>query len=152
MTKEVNVFNLGKQPKDMNDQTYEVNSIENLTSEHEESMEIDTESEFDLKSKDFNLNQIIDSVVDWTLSLSVPHPMTKIQNLPSNESTPSLELKTLSKHLKYAYLGGRETLPVIIASHLTGKQEKSLMSILRKHREAIGWKMNDIKGISPVIV
>jgi len=47
-TKEVNVFNLGKLPRDMNDQTFEVNSFKNLTSEHEESMEIDTESEFDL--------------------------------------------------------------------------------------------------------
>ena len=36
MTKEVNVFNLGRQPRDINDQTFEVNSIENLTSEHEE--------------------------------------------------------------------------------------------------------------------
>ena len=48
----------------MNDQTFEVNSIENLTSEHEESMEIDMESKFDLESKDFNLDQIIDSAVD----------------------------------------------------------------------------------------
>ena len=31
MTKEVNIFNLGKEPRDMNDQTFEVNSIENLT-------------------------------------------------------------------------------------------------------------------------
>ena len=48
----------------MDDQTFEVNSIENLTSEHEESMEIDTESEFDLESEDFNLDQIIESAVD----------------------------------------------------------------------------------------
>ena len=33
MTKEVNVFNLGRQSRDVNDQTFEVNSIENLTSE-----------------------------------------------------------------------------------------------------------------------
>ena len=39
MAKEVNVFNLGRQPRDVNDQTFEVNSIENLTSEHEENME-----------------------------------------------------------------------------------------------------------------
>jgi len=136
----------------MNDQTFEVNSIENLISEHEESMKIDTESEFDLESEDFNLDQIIDSTVDWASSPSVPHPTTEIQNLPSNESTLSFELKALPEHLKYAYLGGRETLPVIITSHLTGKQEESLMSILRKHREAIGWTMNDIKGISPVII
>ena len=38
---------------DINDQTFEVNSIENLTSEHEESMEIETEAEFDLESEDF---------------------------------------------------------------------------------------------------
>ena len=43
MTKEINVFNLGRQPRDINDQTYEVNSIENLTSEYKESMEIETE-------------------------------------------------------------------------------------------------------------
>ena len=56
ITKEVNVFNLGRQPRDINDQTFEVNSIENLTSEHEESIEMETESEFDLESEDFNLD------------------------------------------------------------------------------------------------
>jgi len=56
MTKEVNVFNLGRQPKDVNDQTFEVNSIENLTSEHEESMETETEADFDLEAEDFNLD------------------------------------------------------------------------------------------------
>ena len=34
MTKEVNVFNLGEQPYDMDDQSFEVNLIENLMSEH----------------------------------------------------------------------------------------------------------------------
>ena len=64
MTKEVNVFNLGRQPRDFNDQTFEVNSIENLISEHEESMEIETEAEFDMETEDFNLDQIVDSAVD----------------------------------------------------------------------------------------
>jgi len=36
MTKEVNVFNFGKQPQDIDDQTFEVNLIKNLTSEHSE--------------------------------------------------------------------------------------------------------------------
>ena len=43
-------------------------------------------------------------------------------------------------------------MPVIIASHLTEQQEDNLMSILERHREAIGWTMKDIKGISPAIV
>ena len=71
---------------------------------------------------------------------------------PSNESLPSLELKALSEHLTYAYLGENDTLPVIVASHLTGEQKESLMSVLRKEKEAIRWTMSDIKGISLVIV
>jgi len=35
MTKEVNIFHLRKQPRDSEDQTFEVNLIEGLTSEHE---------------------------------------------------------------------------------------------------------------------
>ena len=34
ITKKVNVFNLGGQPYDMDDQSFEVNLIENLMSEH----------------------------------------------------------------------------------------------------------------------
>jgi len=45
-------------------QTFDVNSIKNLTSEHEESMEIETEIEFDLEAENFNLDQIVDSAVD----------------------------------------------------------------------------------------
>ena len=86
-------------------------------------MEIETEAEFDLESEDFNLDQFIDSAVDWASSPSVPHHGNESPDITSNEAKPSLELKALPKHLKYAYLGGRETLPVIIASvsytHLT---------------------------------
>ena len=64
---------------------------------------------------------------------------------PSIESSPSLELKSLPKHLKYAYLGKQETLPVIVASDLTDGQEGDLMTILRKHRIVI-------KGLSLAIV
>ena len=102
-------------------------------------MEIEIEVEFDLESEDFNLDQIVDSAVDWVSSPSVPHHRIKSLDITSNEATPSLELKALPEHLKYAYLGERETLPVIIASHLTEQQEDSLMSILKRHREAIRW-------------
>ena len=58
----------------------------------------------------------------------------------------------MSEHLKFAYLGGKETLPVIITSHLIGEQEERLMFVLRKHKKEIGWIMNDIKRISLAIV
>ena len=35
MTKEVSVFHLGKQPRDLGNESFEVNLIEGLTSEHD---------------------------------------------------------------------------------------------------------------------
>jgi len=46
MTREVNVFNLEKQSRDVEDQIFEVNLIESMTSEHREQLELETESEF----------------------------------------------------------------------------------------------------------
>ena len=115
-------------------------------------MKIETEAEFDLETEDFNLDHIVDLAVDWASSPSVPHHRIENPEIASNEATPSLELKALPEHLKYAYLGRKDTLPVIIESHLTEQQEDNLMSILKRHWEAIGWTMKDIKGISPAII
>jgi radical SAM superfamily enzyme len=43
-------------------------------------------------------------------------------------------------------------LPVIIASDLHTSQEERLLDVLREHKEAIGWTIEDIKGISPSVV
>jgi len=69
-----------------------------------------------------------------------------------NEPFPSLELKTLSTHLKYVYLGKQETFSVSIASHLNDGEEENFKTILRRHKEAIGWTMTDIKGLSLAII
>jgi len=45
MTKEVNIFHLGKQPRDVDDQSFKVNMIKGLTSEHEEKPEYESEHE-----------------------------------------------------------------------------------------------------------
>ena len=47
MTKEVNIFHLEKQPRDLNDQSFEVNLIEGLTSEYEAEMEYESNNVFD---------------------------------------------------------------------------------------------------------
>ncbi|KAK8666162.1 hypothetical protein V6N13_006314 [Hibiscus sabdariffa] len=70
---------------------------------------------------------------------------------PSIEPPPKLELKTLPEQLKYAYLGTDNTLPVIISSKLQPVQEEKLIKTLRQHKEALGWSIADIKGISPAI-
>ncbi|KAK8563275.1 hypothetical protein V6N12_035425 [Hibiscus sabdariffa] len=67
------------------------------------------------------------------------------------EQTPKLELKTLPEQLKYVYLGINNTLPVIISSKLQPEQEDKLITVLRQHRQALGWSIDDIKGISPTV-
>ncbi|KAI5312735.1 hypothetical protein L3X38_041909 [Prunus dulcis] len=72
---------------------------------------------------------------------------TKLE--PSIITPPKLELKPLPNHLKYAYLGANETLPVIIAASLTSHEEDNLIEVLKEHKTALGWTIADIKGISP---
>ncbi|KAL0421008.1 UNVERIFIED_CONTAM: hypothetical protein Slati_3123700 [Sesamum latifolium] len=61
---------------------------------------------------------------------------------------PTLELKELPKHLKYAFLRENDTLPVIISSKLCTLKRR-IDRVLREFREAIGWTIADIKGLSP---
>ncbi|RDY09457.1 hypothetical protein CR513_06169, partial [Mucuna pruriens] len=76
-----------------------------------------------------------------------PSPITK----KSPSSPPPMELKTLSSHLKYAYLDKEQQLPVIIANNLHQEQEEKLLEVLRQHKKAIGWKLSDLPGINPSI-
>nr|XP_027076958.1 uncharacterized protein LOC113700697 [Coffea arabica] len=79
----------------------------------------------------------------------IPEPHQRL--LPSVVQAPVLELKPLPKHLKYVYLGEGETLPVIISARLSKVQEEKLLRVLREHKQAIGWTIADIKGISPAV-
>ena len=71
------------------------------------------------------------------------------RSIPSVEKPPILEEKQLPTHLKYAYLEEASTLPVIISSSLFNMEEEKLLKVLKKHKEAIGWSLADIKGIRP---
>ncbi|XP_016195457.1 uncharacterized protein LOC107636466 [Arachis ipaensis] len=62
---------------------------------------------------------------------------------------PKLELKTLPPSLKYAYLGSNDTYPVIINLSLSEEQEDKLINVLRQHKDAVGWTLSNLKGISP---
>ncbi|GJR37873.1 retrovirus-related pol polyprotein from transposon 297 family protein [Tanacetum coccineum] len=71
---------------------------------------------------------------------------------PSLEVPPTLELKPLPSNLKYAFLGPNNTLPVIVASDLSGSQEEALLKVLSKYKAAVGWTIADLKGISPSLL
>ena len=63
----------------------------------------------------------------------------------------NLDLKPLLVELKYVYLVEQKQCLVFISSLLSASQENSLLGILRKNKQAIGWKITDLKGISPVV-
>ncbi|XP_057786366.1 uncharacterized protein LOC131003830 [Salvia miltiorrhiza] len=77
-------------------------------------------------------------------------PRTTLRE-PFDVRAPKLELKSLPKHLKYIFLGETDTLPVIINSELTPEDESKVKKTLGKYKEAIGWTLADIKGISPTV-
>jgi len=113
----------------------------------------------DIKSNCENVNDDIIEAVQF-LEASPPHPSkyappfeslvtTNTTLVPSTVQAPILELKQLPSHLKYAYLGDNQTLPVIIASELSLGEEDKLLRVLRDHKTALEWTIADIKGISP---
>ena len=61
------------------------------------------------------------------------------------------DLKPLPVELKYAYLKENNRCPVVISSLLDASQESSLLEVLRKNKQAIGWKISNLKGISPLV-
>ncbi|CAN6579840.1 unnamed protein product [Malus baccata var. baccata] len=75
-------------------------------------------------------------------------PTSNEKTLPSVIQAPKLELKPIPEHLKYAFLGEDETLPVIISSQLSTEEGEKLIRVLKDHKTAIAWSIADIKGIN----
>ncbi|GJT31810.1 reverse transcriptase domain-containing protein [Tanacetum coccineum] len=62
---------------------------------------------------------------------------------------PEVELKELPPHLEYAFLEENNKLPVIISKDLSQKEKTSLINVLKNRKQAIAWKLSDIRGIDP---
>nr|GFB50951.1 reverse transcriptase domain-containing protein [Tanacetum cinerariifolium] len=67
----------------------------------------------------------------------------------SVEEPHELELKELPSYLEYAFLENSNKLPVIIAKNLKDVEREALINVLKSHKQAIAWKISDIKGIDP---
>ncbi|XP_024958968.1 uncharacterized protein LOC112499934 [Cynara cardunculus var. scolymus] len=110
-------------------------------------------------AQEYKLDDDFAELVYWMEKGRVPKPRYEVSKidfpishtrlLPSIEQAPELELKTLPHHLKYAYLGDKETLSVIISATLSPKEERELVDVLKEHKRVIGWTITDIKGLSP---
>ena len=67
------------------------------------------------------------------------------------EPKKGAELKQLPENLKYVFLDAESRCPAIINSHLERLQELKLVEVLKKHKSAMGWSIEDLKGISPTM-
>jgi hypothetical protein len=78
-------------------------------------------------------------------------PPDNLGKLPPPKEDPSFELKPLPDDLKYAYLDEKNIYPIIISANLLVEEEERLLYVLRAHRPAIRYSLDDLKGISPAL-
>ena len=64
---------------------------------------------------------------------------------------PILELNPFPFHLTYVFSEGEDEKPAIISSTLCKEEEKRLVEVPKKNKEAFGWKIFYFKGINPYI-
>nr|GEW11696.1 reverse transcriptase domain-containing protein [Tanacetum cinerariifolium] len=65
----------------------------------------------------------------------------------SIDEPPEVELKDLPPHLEYACLEGDDKFFVIISKDLSVEEKATLIKVLKSHKQAIAWKLSDIKGV-----
>ena len=85
---------------------------------------------------------------------SRPHRWEDLRPPPSDvteEPKKGVNLKQLPTNLKYVFLDTEEKCPAIINASLQSVQEAKLIQVLKKYKGAIGWAIEDLKGISPTV-
>nr|GEY68663.1 DNA-directed DNA polymerase [Tanacetum cinerariifolium] len=95
--------------------------------------------------------RLIEEILNNDPTSPLPPKDLKCKLLKSVESSvnepPELKLKDLPSHLEYAFLEGTDKLPVIIAKNLKDDENECLIKVLKSHKQAIAWKLFDIKGL-----
>ena len=74
-------------------------------------------------------------------------PVEILGELEPPKAHPLSKLKPLPDKLKYAYLDENKTYPITINANLLVHEEENLLVVLKKHRGAIGYTLDNLKGI-----
>ena len=151
MTLELNIFHSGKRHMHSEgDDFEEVCILDTILEEQANQQQV----------QDILTSELSDCLVEQheyqEVSLMQGYWRRKMEILPlltGNEpkEPQQLELKPLPTDLKYAFLEANEHCPVVISSLLTTAQEHDLLHLLKKNKQALGWKISDLKGINPSI-
>jgi hypothetical protein len=155
MTVELNILDINRQPFEY-EEVISTCMIEELIEETVNELSSDDHLGECLTAHggDMNLDTLLEQA-DAMLD-SITASETNIERTTNTSSSAfeqaKRELKPLSDTLKYKYLDPSESLPVIISSDLNEAQEQELLNVLKEYKEAIGWSIEDIKGISLAVV
>ena len=151
MTLELNIFHLGKRHMHSEgDDFEEVCILETILEEQAKEQQM----------QDILTSELSECCVKQhehqEVSLMQGYWRRRIETLPlltGNEpkEPQQIELKPLPAELKHAFLEANEQCPVVISSLLTTAQEHDLLNLLKKNKQALGWKISDLKGINPSI-
>ncbi|KEH22352.1 transmembrane protein, putative [Medicago truncatula] len=74
--------------------------------------------------------------------------LVKEEQAPLPRGAPKVELKPLPSNLRYEFLGPNSTYPVIVNASLDEVETEKLLYVLKKYPKAIGYTIDDIKGIN----
>ena len=151
MTLELNIFHLGKRHMHSEEDDFEeVCLIYTILEEQANEQQVQ-----DILTSELS-KCLVEQYELQEMSLVQGYWRRKIEILPlltgDEPMEPQhLELKPLPTELKYAFLEENEQCPVVISSLLTTTQERNLLHLLKKNKQALGWKISDLKGINPSI-
>jgi len=88
----------------MDDQPFEVNLIEDLTSEHSQEIKLEAECDAELESEDFKLDEVVNSTIEWASSPSSLDPKPTSLTPLSIESSSFLRTKNIAQTSKVRLL------------------------------------------------
>ncbi|XP_062119240.1 uncharacterized protein LOC133832988 [Humulus lupulus] len=131
------VFNVFKALKfaNVNDSCFKVDMVEKAVAEI--NLTVDTlQKSLTIDDMDAELDSEVQECVQWMNSKG-PIYNRKYEDLgqgperpiPSVQKPPELELNTLPVHLRYAFLGEKETLPIIVSSSLSNEEMEKLLRV-----------------------
>ena len=151
MTLELNIFHLGKRHMHSEEDDFEeVCILDTILEEQTNQQQV----------QEILTSELSECLVEQNehqeMSLVQGYWRRRIEILPlltgdEPKEPQQLELKPLPAELKYAFVEENEQCPVVISSLLTTAQEHNLLHLLKKNKQALGWKISDLKGINPSI-
>jgi hypothetical protein len=140
MTVELDIFDINKKPRDC-DEIGSACLIEEIIEEAVEASSLEDPLEACIAQfgEDLDLDKLLekaDAILE-SATLVSSEEETTVSEPTKKEPKPRLD------NLEYEFLGPADCLLVSIASELISVQEKKVLDVLREHKEAIGWTIED---------